>query len=668
MKPRLRTWLLAAWLVLAIAAEAHTSFAQDSPDANSAPGAATGDSSSTFEDVSGSNVVAASGSDDRSTSTAPDSLESPRLRTASSFRLRREEMQRYRGLEVRKVEIEGIDGGLAGELKKGLELSGVKNLIGADRARFYSQILRQDLERARLFLAREGYPRAVLDASVAPHGEDQVDVSIQVQPGPPVRVARVDLFGFPRDRRQSIKERITVERGQRFRDADVDASVAAAKLDLQNAGYARSEVEGRIELLDSLRVVVTIDAESGPLCRYRDIQVEGTKPDLVKLVRRSVGIDRGTLYSVSDLERARDRLRLLGLFRQVRLELLDAPGFDRDAETAEVDLVLHLSDRPPRSLEAGVGYWSEDGVRLQGRWQHRNLLQGGRGFELSSLFSEPRREIDSSLWWPALFRADVRGELGGHIAWQYEEAFDARRRGGDLSFVYRPNLRSTIRTGLEIERVTITRADPEPDEARITRETQIRLAAAWSFDTTDDRLDPTRGQLVSLQATKVIPTGLTKNDFVVYDVGVSQYLKVLPKTVLASRVDLGWARALEGDLPEIYRFFAGGATSMRGYRRNRLGPVDANDAPIGGEAKLEMGTELRIPIWKGFKADVFLDAAQVWSNRKSVRIADLATATGGGLIYSSPVGPVRVDVGFPLQNPPAGDPDYVIHVLVGHPF
>ena len=426
-------------------------------------------------------------------------------------------MQRYRGLEVRKVEIEGIDGGLAGELKKGLELSGVKNLIGADRARFYSQILRQDLERARLFLAREGYPRAVLDASVAPHGEDQVDVSIQVQPGPPVRVARVDLFGFPRDRRQSIKERITVERGQRFRDADVDASVAAAKLDLQNAGYARSEVEGRIELLDSLRVVVTIDAESGPLCRYRDIQVEGTKPDLVKLVRRSVGIDRGTLYSVSDLERARDRLRLLGLFRQVRLELLDAPGFDRDAETAEVDLVLHLSDRPPRSLEAGVGYWSEDGVRLQGRWQHRNLLQGGRGFELSSLFSEPRREIDSSLWWPALFRADVRGELGGHIAWQYEEAFDARRRGGDLSFVYRPNLRSTIRTGLEIERVTITRADPEPDEARITRETQIRLAAAWSFDTTDDRLDPTRGQLVSLQATKVIPTGLTKNDFVVYD-------------------------------------------------------------------------------------------------------------------------------------------------------
>ena len=65
---------------------------------------------------------------------------------------------------------------------------------------------------------------------------------------------------------------------------------------------------------------------------------------------------------------------------------------------------------------------------------------------------------------------------------------------------------------------------------------------------------------------------------------------------------------------------------------------------------------------------MFLDAAQVWSNRKSVRIADLATATGGGLIYSSPVGPVRVDVGFPLQNPPAGDPDYVIHVLVGHPF
>ncbi|MEZ4647364.1 MAG: BamA/TamA family outer membrane protein [Candidatus Eisenbacteria bacterium] len=577
-------------------------------------------------------------------------------------------MQRYRGLEVRKVEIKGIDGGLAGELKTGLELSGVQNLIGADRARFYSQTLRQDLERARLFLAREGYPRAELDANVTPHGDEEVDVVITVQPGVPVRVARVDLFGFPRDRRSDVKERILVERGKRFRDADVDASVAAAKLDLENAGYARAAVEGRIELLDSLRVVVTIDADPGPVCRYREVRVDGTKPDLVKLVRRSVGIDRGALYSVSDLERARDRLRLLGLFRQVRLELLDSPGFDHAAKTAEVDLVLHLSDRPPRSLEAGVGYWSEDGVRVQGRWQHRNLLLGGRGFEVGGLFSDPRREVETSLWWPALFRADVRGELAGHVAWQYEESFDARRRGGDLSFVYRPNLRSTIRTSLEIERVTINRYDPAPDEVPISRETQIRLAGQWSFDNTDDRLDPTRGQLLSLQARKVIPTGLTQNDFVVYEVGLSQYVKVLPKTVLAARTNIGWARALEGDLPEIYRFFAGGATSMRGYRRNRLGPVDANDAPIGGEAKLEMGAELRIPIWKGFKGDLFLDAAQVWANRKSVRIADLETAAGGGLIYSSPVGPVRIDVGFPLQEPPADDPDYVIHVLVGHPF
>ena len=583
----------------------------------------------------------------------------------------RENLSQFRGREVESVRIVGVEKEIADPLRRGLALSGTGTLLGKDRALFYPTILDKDLERARLFVAREGYPRAVVEATVSARKDERVEVVLHITPGRPVRIVKVDLVGFPKQVREAAADWVEIQQGQLFRDSAIDNSVTAARTGLANEGYARAQVRVDISTLDSVRVGVVVEADPGPLCTIRSVRIEGTEEDLVGLARRSLGISNGDLYSTRRLDRARDQLRLLGLFRQVRIDAVDTPGFDREAARGELDLVVNLADRPPRSLESGVGFWSEDLLRVQGRWQHRNLFQRGRGFEVGGLFSDPRRELETSAWWPALFRADLRGQISGRVAWQYEDAFRARRRGGDLTFIYRPNVRSTIRTALEIERVTIVDlGELEPGQPATTRETQIRLAGQWAFDNTNSRLDPTRGQLLSLGVRTIIPTGLTKNDFVIYEIGGSQYLHVLPRTVLALRANTGWARASEGELPAIYRFFAGGATSMRGYRRGRLGPLDATNTPTGGEAKLELGAEFRFPIWRGLRGAAFFDAAQVWVDRRSVNFNDLVTAAGPALILNTPVGPVRLDVGIPLK-PPLGatnDPRYVIHVLVGHPF
>lgn len=579
-----------------------------------------------------------------------------------------EPLEDLRGLEVERVRIEGLPGSLADPLRQGLELAGVNTLLGHERARFYEPNLLRDLERARLFLAREGYPQAQVAAEARRTEEDRVEILLGVRRGRATRLANLELLGFPRGVAREAKDWVGLEEGARFRDAALEAAVLFGESRLRDDGYARARVATEVAALESGDVEVSVTADPGPLCTFREIRIEGTSPDLVRLARRTVGVSRGDRYAGRRVVRAEDQLRLLGLFRQIRVDIEDAPGFDRAAASGEVDLVVRLGDRPPRSLETGVGYWSEDLLRVQARWQHRNLLRRGRGVEVSGLFSKPRREVETSAWWPALFRSDLRGQLAGRLAWQFEESFRARRRGGDLAFLYRPTVRSTIRIGLEVERVTIVELGEE--ESGEERETQIRLAGQWSFDNTDDRLDPTRGQLVTLAARSVIPTGLARNEFVVYELGLSQYLRLAPRTVLALRANSGWAGAAEGELPAIYRFFAGGATSMRGYRRGRLGPLDATNTPTGGEARLELGGELRIPIWKGLRGAVFLDAAQVWADRSSVDLAGLAQAAGLGLVWSSPVGPVRVDLGFPLETPPeeSGDPSWVLHVLVGHPF
>lgn len=581
---------------------------------------------------------------------------------------RREDLQELRGLEVTRLRIEGLPGNLADPLRRGLELAGVNTLLGHERARFYAPNLARDLERARLFLAREGYPQAEVDVEAKRTKEDGVDLLVRIAPGRATRITRVELRGFPGGIAREGRDWVGLEAGARFRDAALEAAVLLGEARLRDEGYARCGVAAEVVPLATGDVEVKVAADPGPRCSFREIRIEGTSPDLVRLARRTVGISGGDRYAARRVIRAEEQLRLLGLFRQIRVGIEEAPGFDRTAPEGEVDLVVQLGDRPPRSLETGVGYWSEDLLRVQARWQHRNLLRRGRGLETSGLFSKPRREVETSVWWPALFRSDLRGQLAGRFAWQFEESFRARRRGGDLAFLYRPTVRSTIRIGLEIERVTIVELGAESSGE--SRETQLRLAGQWSFDNTDDRLDPSRGQLVTLAARAVLPTELAQTEFAVYEVGLSQYLRLVPRTVLALRGNAGWAAAAAGELPAIYRFFGGGATSMRGYRRGRLGPIDATNTPTGGEAKLELGGEVRFPIWKGLRGAGFLDAAQVWTDRSSVDLADLEQAAGFGFVWSSPVGPVRLDFGFPLETPPAasGDPSWVLHVLVGHPF
>ncbi len=581
------------------------------------------------------------------------------------------EYSRFRGSQVESFRVRGIDDELADRLTKGLALSGEKQFLTQEKATFYPQTLSQDLERSRLFMARNGYPNAQVDVIVesAKKKKDVVSVRLEIDPGLPVRVAEIETTGVPGGIKES--DWLTIRRGDRFTDASVDGSETSLWTALVDRGYARAETEARVVPIDTTHVRVVFDADPGPLCRFGWLEVKGTRTDLEGLVRRVFGIQGGTLYSRKRLEQARNRLRLLGLFKQVRVDIVEDESFDRDAETGTVHVIIRLVDRPPRSLETGVGFWSEELLRVQGRWQHRNIFRRGRGFEVGGLFSAPRRGVESSVWWPALFRANVRGELTGKVGWEYEEAYEARTQGGDISLVLRRGFDTTIRGGVELERVrTKLLGELEPGQRADTDETQLRLFGNVAYDNTNDRLDPSRGQTMWFQVRTVLPTQFVDTRFVAYEASISHYMPVSTSSVFAARAFLGWADPSGDELIATERFFAGGASSMRGYKRNRLGPLDSTNTPTGGEAKLELGAELRFPVWKAIRAAAFLDAAQVWENREAMGLTDLETAAGFGIIWSTAVGPVRVDFGFPLDRPTSesGDPNVVFHLLVGHPF
>jgi outer membrane translocation and assembly module TamA len=106
---------------------------------------------------------------------------------------------------------------------------------------------------------------------------------------------------------------------------------------------------------------------------------------------------------------------------------------------------------------------------------------------------------------------------------------------------------------------------------------------------------------------------------------------------------------------------------VRGYGRHRLGPISASDDPVGGRSLIEGSLELRRPLFANIGGALFLDFGQVSLRSFDLPVDDLRFALGFGVSYTTPIGPLRLDLGFPLK-PPHGDQPWQVHFSIGQFF
>jgi outer membrane translocation and assembly module TamA len=191
-------------------------------------------------------------------------------------------------------------------------------------------------------------------------------------------------------------------------------------------------------------------------------------------------------------------------------------------------------------------------------------------------------------------------------------------------------------------------------------------------DTTDSLIDPTRGHILSAIG-EIAPDFLGSNVQFARAVLESRKYQRLGETnlVLAGRLKFGIIEPIQGteEIPVYRRFFAGGSGSNRGYRFDYLGPRNPSGTPIGGTALLEGSLEARIPIYKDFRGVVFVDTGNVFLKPKDLDLGQLRYASGVGVRYITPIGPIGLDVGFPINRiNPNQDPAYRFIFTVGQEF
>jgi outer membrane protein assembly factor BamA len=217
--------------------------------------------------------------------------------------------------------------------------------------------------------------------------------------------------------------------------------------------------------------------------------------------------------------------------------------------------------------------------------------------------------------------------------------------------------------------------DPRTDQQNGTLS-----AAGFDFQhsTADNLLNAHRGYQVSFHAEDAGPVlGGTFNYFAA-SADARQYLPFNDRVVLASRLQVGNIRpagADEAHIPFAKRYFLGGATTIRGWGRYEVSPLSGSGLPLGGDSLLAFSEELRAMLHGNFGGVLFLDAGNVWADSWSIRLGDLRYAIGPGLRYQTPVGPLRLDVGYQLNPIPGllvnGTPQtrrWRLHFSIGQAF
>jgi outer membrane protein insertion porin family len=567
----------------------------------------------------------------------------------------------YKGWTVAKLTIVGLDKSLAGDLEDGLALSGRSSFLSKTRAMFLASTLEEDIARTRLFLARHGHPDARVQVRFEPTlARRRLGIVLEIDPGPRVRIADVTVDGMDPAAWQELATKLPVVPGADYNEAEVRAGADAITQALRDRGYSGAATRVRVERDSTASARVIYHVEPGPVRYFGAVHIAGVAPDLVPVARRTTDIRRGRTYSPTTLKHADENLRLLGLFRRVEITT-------RSVGSDTVDVHCELEESLHRSLQTGVGFWSDDRWRLQAGWKDSNLFKRGRGLSVKGDFSQFLQEATFSYWRPTVLTTRTRLTLDLEFSRQDEESYESIGTELEAALTRNLSFESTLRAAVATSWTDFQDVSGEPPEGEGLL---TSLAFDATHDGTNDRMWPTAGGHYDNHVEWGLPGFVSNSHYILDEVRAALYRGVGAGFVCMSRLRVGLAEPLREstELVPNKLFYSGGSTSMRGFGRNQLGPKDEENRPIGGEAKLEASAEIRFPVIKILWGSLFVDTGQVWSQIEAMRFDDVEVAWGGGLMLKTPIGPMRVDVGHRVTEYDTSESLTVWHFSIGNAF
>ncbi|HUF93694.1 MAG TPA: outer membrane protein assembly factor BamA [Candidatus Limnocylindria bacterium] len=529
----------------------------------------------------------------------------------------------------------------------------------------------RDADALAALLRAEGFPDAAVAEPRITFSDDRTAarVAFTIDAGPRVTVGEVRIAGdavFPPD---ELRGTLPLRPGGPWSERAAQDGRRVLERRYAQRGYLAAAVEVVSERRDGV-VDVAYRTTPGEPTRIGRVLVGGLVQTREHVVRRELPFEPGDPFNPEALVEAQRKLGDVRVFERVEVEPL------RPAPAPFTDVTVTVRERKPWHLDFGVGYSTFEGARAVVEVGHDNLFGTGRTLTLRQRVSERGDRSDVIYGEPWLLGSRWRGD-GTLFRERLDElGYDLERIGVALAArrpIFEDRVRG-LRTALRYELSDVDRFNVVPalveEDVTPGRQRIATVTPELALDRRDAPLDPSRGSF-HLAALRVGSAAFGSDaDFVLTRLETHWFFDWLAPTVIATSARLGFATPVAGDasLPIEERFFAGGAGTVRGYPERRLGPLDARGNPVGGNGLAIFNVEARFPLWRWLGGTVFFDTGAVTPEVEDLGPDDLRSGIGVGLRLTTPVGPVRADVGYPLQRIDRHAETLHFYLSVGHPF
>jgi outer membrane protein insertion porin family len=559
--------------------------------------------------------------------------------------------------------------------------------------RLNNQQLDEDVQKIKELYQDNGYADVqVTDVKIDRLDKKNVAITIYITEGAQYHVGTVTINGLHVVTEPNFRKVIKVTEGKVFSPQKLQKDIKAVEDAYGVAGYADAKVNVETTPAGPALVNLTYKIEEGIQSFVEHINISGNTRTKDKVIRREIVLSPGDVFDTVRVDISKKRLEGLQYFERVDTYASDTvvPG--------RKDLNVVVQEKRTGSLNFGLGFSSTDGLvgfseLSQGNFDitnWRTFTGGGQKFRARAQLGTQRKDASIELTEP--YFLDQRLALGGRLFFDssnyYSSQYDQRNYGFDI-FLRKPitNFLSA-RLDYTIQKIEIYNLSSDiTDELQaLIREggegnTESRMTIGLTFDNRDSAFLTRKGTRIDLSSYTA--GGFLGGTVQVYgfDLDASQYFHLPYDTILLLNGEIAVATTWgDQNIVPIYdRLYLGGAYNLRGFRFRDVGPKDNNGNPIGGSTLARYTFEYTIPVIERVRVAVFYDAGFVnpgaWSFGPVEVPASKGRFSGGfnqdvgfGVRLDLPIGPIRLDYGFPIQEDSFSSRSGQFQFSVGYQF
>ena len=542
-----------------------------------------------------------------------------------------------------------------------------------NRGLLKQEVLDGDIERIKVFYEREGFLDVAVDGSYYVDAKTKKTVvALQINEGNLYKVGSVTIRGNAVFSEEEIKENLKNSiPGNVFSQEGLLEDLYSMQTVYLNKGYIFAQVKDITSVDPNTGLVdVSFDIVENEVAYVDMIKIRGNVKTKDIVIRRELRIHPGDRFDGDKIKRSRERLYNLGFFAEGGVDFKTEAGMQDNTK----DLVVEVKESKTGEFSFGGGYSSVEELVgfveiAQSNFDWRNwpyFTGDGQDIRLRAQIGSVSNRYDLSFTEPWLFDFPIAGGFDVYKKFHERErdvgyAYDESRQGGDLRLTKEFSEHLSANLMYRREEIDITDIDPTATSDLKKEEgsnTISSLAPGIVYDRRDNIFSPTMGFVIGGNVEVAGGFLGADKDFTKFYGYGSKYFSLWQDSVLELKMRMGLADAFSdtGNVPIYERFYAGGAYSIRGYDERSIGPVDtATEDPIGGNSMLIANIEYIYPFVEFIKGAVFFDTGNVWERIDGfgTGIDDFKSGVGLGVRVKTPIGPIKLDYGFPLDLAPA---------------